>query len=593
MNHAKNNGTNNGTYLGRAASPGVGMGPAYVLERREVQVLHDHVQDVDGEVMRLLEAVDAAKAQLKYIADKISSEESQGILQAQGLMLSDPSLLSQVQARIRKDKINAEWALVLVTDQMKASLNRASEQHLRERQHDLAFMTRRLLWALRGEQADEFSAPAGSVVVAHDLSPADTASFLRTSVAGIATDVGGPTSHSAIMARAMEIPAVVGVDRGEHMVQQVETGDWVIVDGIKGRVYVRPDEETKAHFEAQAQQYRDFYDRFASEKSLPTVTQDGQRIHLRANLAFAAELDAAILHGAEGVGLYRTEHLYMNRPSFPGEHEHYRIAKQILARCAPNPVVFRLFDLGADKVCSLFPQDEPEPNPAMGLRSLRLALRHPEVLLCQMRGLLRAALHGPTKILLPLVSGLDELAAAKRALVLAQEQLAEQGLPYAEEVELGIMIEVPSAALTADELAKHVDFMSIGTNDLIQYTLAIDRGNEEVGYLYEPLHPAILRMIHQVCEAGKKHGVPVSVCGEMASAPQYAWVLAGLGVQELSVHPAAVPVLKNLLRASNFDEMRALAQEVLAGASAQRAQELVQAAMGKRFAEHLLHGTPV
>lgn len=566
------------------------MGPAYVIERRELQVLHDHVQDVEQEVQRFLDAATLAKSQLDAIAAKISSQESQGILQAQGMMLSDPSLLAQTQARIRKDRINAEWALVLVTDAMRASFNQASEQHLRDRQHDLAFMTRRLLWALRGEKADELSAPRGSVVIAHDLSPADTASFLRTPVAGIATDVGGPTSHSAIMARAMEIPCVVGVERGEEMVRRVETGDWVIVDGIQGRVYVNPDPELRARYEASAVEYRDFYARFSSEKNLPTVTQDGQRIHLRANLAFEAELEAALVHGAEGVGLYRTEHLFMNRERFPSEEEHYRIAKQILARCAPNPVVFRLFDLGADKTCSLFPQDEPEANPAMGLRSLRLALRHPEVLLCQLRGLLRAAVHGPTKILLPLVSGIDELQAAKQALATAQAQLHDQGLPYAQEVELGIMIEVPSAALTADELAKHVDFMSIGTNDLIQYTLAIDRGNEDVGYLYEPLHPAILRMIDQVCKAGRAHGVPVSVCGEMASAPQYAWVLAGLGVQELSVHPAVIPVLKNLLRSSSHEHMKALASEVLASANIQQSQALVREAIGERFAEHLLHG---
>lgn len=578
-------------YLGRPASPGIGIGPAYVLERRELQVPHRHVNDVEGEVQRFLDAAAHAKRQLEQIAAKVQAAESQAIFQAQGMMLSDPSLSAQTQAKIRSDRVNAEWAVVMVTDEMRNALARASQEHLRDREHDLAFMTRRLLWALLGEHADEICAPPGSVVVAHDLSPAETASFLRNRVAGIVTEVGGPTSHAAILARAMEIPGVVGVQDGARLILEVESGDMVVVDGGHGRVHVRPTEAQMERFRGEASRHIDFHRRFRSEKNLPTVTRDGVRIRLRANLAFDAELDAAVANGAEGIGLYRTEHIFMNRPRFPTEEEHYRVAKRVLAACAPNPVVFRCFDLGADKHCALFPQDEPEANPALGLRSLRLALRHREQLLCQMRGLLRAALHGPAKLLLPLVSGIEELQAARAVLEEASVQLRDQGLPYAEHMELGVMIELPSAALTADELAKRVDFMSIGTNDLIQYTLAIDRGNEDVGYLYQPLHPAILRMIHQVCQAGKREGIPVSVCGEMASDPRYSWVLVGLGAQELSAHAASIPVLKNLLRASEYQEMSSLAQELLQASSLSGARALVERAMRERFAEHLEQGT--
>lgn len=578
---------------GRPASPGIGLGAAYVIERRDVQIPHARVPEhrIDHEVQRLLDAITAAKEHLQALRSRLGPKESRSILNAQQMMLTDPTLIARTEAKIREDRINAEWALVKVTDALQNAISVSDVEYLRERREDIIFIRRRLLRTLRGEHADEIEPPPGAVVVAHDLSPAETAQFSRTQVAGIVTEVGGPTSHSAIMARALGIPAVVGVESAGALVRDVNSGDAVIVDGTRGRLFLKPDAETTASYRKQAAEFEAFEEKFTVENALPTVAQGGLRISLRANLAFAEELDVAIVHGAEGVGLYRTEYMYMDRDTPPREEEHYRTAKGILARCAPHPVVFRTFDLGADKACHLFPRSEKEANPAMGMRSIRLSLRHRELFLCQLRGLLRAAVHGPARLLLPFISGIDELHEALAAIDEAREQLEDQGLPYEREVEVGVMVELPSAVMIADVLAQHVDFMSLGTNDLIQYALAIDRENEDVGYLYQPLHPGVLRMIHHVCQAGQAAKIPVSLCGEMASDPRYAWILVGLGVHELSVHPAAIPLLKNIIRASHEDEMREFAQRVLRTRSVQEARATVEEVMGQRFPEHLLHGT--
>jgi phosphotransferase system enzyme I (PtsI) len=297
-----------------------------------------------------------------------------------------------------------------------------------------------------------------------------------------------------------------------------------------------------------------------------------------------------VFHGAEGIGLYRTEFVFMDRDVPPSEDEHYRHAKNVLRKLAPYPVVFRTFDLGSDKPTRLVRYSEREHNPAMGLRSLRLALRERDMFRTQLCGLLRAAVHGPLRIMFPLVSGIGELRAALEVLAEAKVELSERRIAHAQDVPLGIMVEMPSAAIVADVLAKHVDFMSIGTNDLIQYTLAIDRTNDDVSYLYRPLHPAILRLIHKISAAGKAAGISVSLCGEMAADPRYTWVLVGLGVREFSMHPSAIPVIKNIIRSSSLSDMEALAREVLDADDADDAEQRVLAVMTERFAEHLLHG---
>jgi phosphotransferase system enzyme I (PtsI) len=577
---------------GRPASPGIGIGCAYVLERRKVQVVHSQIspEQVAGEESRFHQALKIMHDELEQIKSRLPQGEHASVLSAQQLMLSDPNLIADTINLIRNDFINAEWALMQTTDAICKSLDAAADDYLRQRAADVAFLTERLLRTLLGDTVDEIAVPADAVLVAHDLSPADTASLHHHRAAGIVTQVGGPTSHSAIMARALGIPAVVGVESQIHLVDEVNSGDTVIVDGVRGRVHIRPPQGVIDRYSEELVRYLAFEETFAHEQAMPATTLDGRRFRLCANLALDAELDGVLLHGAEGVGLYRTEYMFMNREKAPTEEEHYRCAKRVLQRCAPHSVTFRTFDLGSDKPCRFLGASAREANPAMGLRSLRLSLRHRSIFLDQLRGLLRAAVHGPLKILLPLVSGLSELREALAVIEEAKAGLTDIGLPYAEDVPVGIMIEVPAAAIMADVLAAHVDFLSIGTNDLIQYSLAIDRENEEVGYLYEAMHPAILRMIATVAAAGKSAKVPVSVCGEMASDPRLAWILLGLGVTELSVHPSVVPVLKNMIRQSNFADMEAMATSVLEAQTTDMIKAQVRHEMSRRFPEHMLHG---
>jgi phosphoenolpyruvate-protein phosphotransferase (PTS system enzyme I) len=574
---------------GVAASPGIAVGPVYVVDRREVRAPQRSIDRavVDAEVGRFLEALRATQEQLEGIKARLPHGEHRQILKAQQLMLRDPDLIDHVQKIVRDDLINAEWALARVAGEISHTLSQAAAEHFRERSSDILFLTERVLYNLHGEALETLTPPAGAVVVAHDLSPADTAELARTDIVGLVMGGGGQTSHSAIIARSMELPAVVGV---EGVLDIVQAGDTIVVDGIHGVVIVRPRPGELEEWNGVRDRYEQFEDQVQREHGLPASTREGVHVTIRANVAIREEVSSARFHGAEGIGLYRTEFLFMEREEPPTEEEHYRFAKDVLRQVKPYPVVFRTFDLGSDKSTRLVRFSGREANPAMGLRSLRLALRERGMFLAQLRGLLRAAVHGPLRIMLPLVSGVTELKQALEVVHEAEKQLEAAGMAYAQDVPVGIMIEMPSAAIVADRLAHQVDFMSIGTNDLIQYTLAIDRDNDEVAYLYRPLHSAILRLIRQVVEAGAAARIPVSLCGEMAADPRYAWVLAGLGVQELSMHPSAIPVIKNIIRGSSLEDMRRLAEEVLAADDVDQAERAVLREMRARFPEHLEHG---
>jgi phosphotransferase system enzyme I (PtsI) len=575
---------------GVAVSPGIGIGPAWVVDRGHIHVPHRTIEpaQAESELARFHAALQATQDKLEAIERKLPHGEHQQILKAQQLMLRDPDLRERVRELVEGERINAEWALARAADEIRDVLSGADDAYFRERSSDITFLADRVLKTLSGGGADEhLEPPAGAVVVAHDLSAADTAELARAAVVGIVTDVGGTTSHSAIMARSLEIPAVIGVDQ---VLGQVQSGDLVVVDAIEGRIVVRPTPEDVEAWNAKRARYEVFEDRIQREHGLPAIARDGTHIVLRANVALDEEISSALFHGSEGIGLYRTEFVYMDREVAPTEEEHYRHAKAVLRKVSPYPVVFRTFDLGSDKPSRLLGVTEREANPAMGLRSLRLALRERNLFLCQLRGLLRAAVHGPLRIMLPLVSGMAELRAARDAVDEARKQLEEAGMAYAQDVPVGIMIEMPSAAMVADHLAAHVDFMSIGTNDLIQYTLAIDRDNEAVGYLYRPLDPSILRLVRQVTQAGARAGIAVSLCGEMAADPRYTWVLVGLGVRELSMHPSAIPVIKNVIRGSEIAEMEALAQQALESQDVADTEALVLETMLARFPEHLQHG---
>jgi len=574
---------------GTAASPGIGIGRAYVIDPRRFHVPRREIvaDEVETEVERFVEGLSRTHDHLEAIKNRLPHGEHRQILEAQQMMLRDPDLTTRVEELIRGEQISAEWAVDRVATEIRETLERADDGYFRERGSDIAFLAERVLLQISGEDGGEILPPPGSVVIAHDLSPADTAELARAQVVGIVTGGGGQTSHTAIMARSLEIPALVGV---ENILAYVQSDDMVVVDAIEGVVVIRPEAAELEQWQNVRARYDVFEDRVQREHGLPGIARDGTHIVLRANVALDAEVASAKFHGAEGVGLYRTEYAYMDRDTAPTEDEHYRQAKHVLHRFAPHPVVFRTFDLGSDKPTRLIRYDAREHNPAMGLRALRLALREREMFITQVRGLLRAAVHGPLRIMLPLVSGVSELRAGLEVIAEAKAQLADEGIAHASDVPLGIMVEMPSAAMVADALAKYVDFMSIGTNDLIQYTLAIDRTNDDVGYLYRPLHPAILRLIHRVSAAGKAAGVSVSLCGEMAADPRYTWVLVGLGVRELSMHPSAIPVIKNIIRGSTLSDMESLAREVLDADDADDAERRVLEIMESRFPEHLLHG---
>ncbi len=574
---------------GTAASPGVGIGRAYVIDPRRFHVPRREIApgEVQVELGRFADGLAKTHAHLEAIKNRLPYGEHRQILEAQQMMLRDPDLTMGVEELIRGEHISAEWAVDKVAREIRETLERADDSYFRERGSDIAFLAERVLLHISGEDGGEIQPPPGSVVIAYDLSPADTAELARAQVVGIVTGGGGQTSHSAIMARSLEIPAVVGV---EDILAHVQSDDMVIVDAIEGVVVVRPEAAELERWHNVRARYDVFEDRVQREHGLPAIALDGTHIVLRANVSMEAEVASARFHGAEGIGLYRTEYAFMDRDAPPTEDEHYRTAKHVLHRCSPHPVVFRTFDLGSDKPTRLVRYAEREHNPAMGLRALRLALREHDMFLCQIRALLRAAVHGPLKIMLPLVSGVSELRDALAVVAEARAELAEHRIAHSPDVPVGIMVEMPSAAMVADVLAKYVDFMSIGTNDLIQYTLAIDRTNDEVGYLYRPLHPAILRLIHRVSAAGKAAGVSVSLCGEMAADPRYTWVLVGLGVRELSMHPSAIPVIKNIIRGSTLSDMEALAREVLDAEDADAAERRVLEIMASRFPEHLLHG---
>ncbi len=576
---------------GISASPGIAIGRAHLVDRRRIKTPKRHIDEneVETELSRLDAAIIASDEQLERIKKKLREREGEDhfrIIEAHQLILHDEHLVGPTRQRIREEKVNAEWALRRTVEEIKSVFDSLEEDYFRERRSDVDFVGDRILRNLLGETVDAVGAPpAGAVVVAHDLSPADTAHLHRASCAAFITDAGGKTSHSAILARAFEIPAVVGV---EHATERIAQGSLVVVDGLTGAVCLNPTPEELADYQARARRHQAFTVELLKNRDLPAETTDGVRVRLYANVEITDEVPSAVDHGAEGIGLYRTEFLYLDRSDLPREEEHFMHARGVLRRVAPFPATFRTFDLGGDKVAPLVGGHGHEANPALGLRSIRLCLKERGLFKTQLRGLLRASAHGRARIMFPMISGVGELRAAKAVVEEAKAELRAEGHAFDEHIPVGIMVEMPSAAMTADLLARECDFLSVGTNDLIQYSLAIDRVNEHVGYLYHPLHPAILRTVRYVVDAGHAAGVRVGMCGEMAGEPLFALVLVGLGIDEMSMNSTSIPVVKSVIRSSSMAEAKALAQEVLALATTEEVEACVHDAMKKRFSEDLL-----
>jgi len=577
---------------GIAASPGISIGRAYVVDRRKIKTPKRHLdpQDVDVEVARFNAAISESNQQLERIKSKLVAREGEDhfhILEAHQLILHDEHLVDETVRRIHEDKINAEWALRRTVESIKEIFDAIEDDYFRERRSDIDFVGDRILRNLLGEEEGPVAPPPDAVVVAHDLSPGDTAQLHRQAVAALVTDAGAKTSHSAIIARAHEIPAVVGLEDVTHA---VGTGDLVIVDGTHGLVIINPEPATVAHFRARARREAAIGEALLANRDLAAETIDGHRVSLMANIDVLEEIEGAREHGAEGVGLFRTEFLYMNRTTLPSEDEHYHYARSVVEKMGGRPTTFRTFDLGGDKSAPFATTSQAEVNPALGLRSIRICLTKQgrPIFMEQVRGLLRASVHGPLRIMFPMVSGVSEIREAKAVVEECKAELTTRGEPFEPAVKVGVMIEMPSAALTADMIAPEVDFFSIGTNDLIQYTLAIDRVNEHVSYLYRPLHPAILRMLRFVADVGRARKIPVSICGEMAGEPLLALVVTGLGLDELSMNAVAIPVVKSVIRASTVAEARQLADQALTMSTPEDIEALVQEHMSRRFADDVL-----
>jgi len=570
---------------GIAASPGIAMGRAYILEKEEYCILEYKIkrEEVEQELERFKTAVENSKKDLGKIKKRVEEEMGEKeayIFQAHIYILEDPLFIQDITRRIKRQRLNAETAVKRTLEVFEAKFASARAEFIRRRFGDVEDVGEHILRNLLKRPTRTLShLEEDIIVVADDLAPSDTASMQKGRILGFATNVGGRTSHSAIMARSMEIPAVVGL---RDITKKVEPGSIVILDGNRGRVIINPSFQ-------QLEKYRKEKERFISHKkdleilrSLPAQTPDGREVSLAANIAAPEEVELAVREGAEGIGLYRTEYLYMNRSSLPSEDEQVEAYKKVLEKAAPNSVIIRTLDLGGDKFLSHFPVPA-EINPFMGWRAIRLCLERVDIFETQLRAILRASRFGNGKIMYPMISGVEEIRKVNQILAGIKEKLRREGTPFAENVEAGIMIEIPSAAVIADLLAKEVDFFSLGTNDLIQYSLAVDRVNEKVAYLYQPLHPTILRLIDSVVKCAHREDIWVGVCGEMASDPLFVLILLGLGVDEFSVAPTSLLEIKKIIRSIEWEETQEIAVKILKSKTSYEAKRFAERRLSRRI----------
>jgi len=576
------------TYKGIGVSPGIAIGRAVIIEKRIVSIYRVPIreEDVPAEITRFTESLEKTRDQLHELKAKVSrsmGEEYASIFEAHSMMVSDPSFADKVVQKIEEEQVNAEWALSEVQEELQARFQSFEEDYLRERVADVKDVAERVLRNLQGVAHHEISEIKHDVIIlADDLTPSDTVHFNKKPIVGFATETGGRTSHVSIIAKSLFMPAVIGVPR---LTKIVDNDEMVIVDGYEGIVLINPTDAMVAEYRSRVTRHEESEKKLLENRLLPAITKDGRKISLQANLELLEEIDDAIKFGAEGLGLYRSEFLYIAKsPDLPNEDEHFEVYRRIVEGMAPQTCVIRTFDLGGKKLAREVIGSK-EDNPVLGLRGLRLCMKHREMFKTQLRALLRASAFGDMKIMFPLVSGVQELRQVKTFIREIKLELDAEGKAYNPDLKIGIMIEVPSAALIADFLAEEADFFAIGTNDLIQYSLAIDRANENVSYLYEPLHPALLRLIKTVIDAGKRANIPVSMCGEMANDPIFAIVLLGLGLENFSMNPSSIPVIKNVVRSVRYKDCKRIADMVLLKRTAQEIEEFVIENVALRFPE--------
>ena len=543
-------------FHGVAASPGVAVGHALPWQQLAAPLPSRTPrpgETPENELLRFEAAREAAREEMRRLKSRLANtlgESYAAILDAQSLLVDDPALVAEVEHRVRAEGVSASFAVHATIDAYLTRFESIEDRYLRDRAGDLRDVQRRMVRLLEPVPGTDAPPPDGPiVVVAQSIGPSDTVALARDGVVALAADLGGPTSHTAILAQAFGLPAVIGLG---DVARSVRVGEIVIVDGDRGEIVIDPDSTRLVEARAQHDLWVSREHAWAATRDLPAVTVDGIEIVLRANVEFPDEAAVAMRFGARGIGLYRSEFLFVSRaPQLPDEEDHYRTYLDLAARVAPHPVVVRTLDLGGEKYFHEV-LDRAETNPVLGLRGLRMCLKRPEIFAPQLRALLRASAHANLRVLLPLVTSVEEVREVRRILAREASALRAAGALCRPDVPLGAMIETPAAAMSADLLAREVDFLSLGTNDLIQYALAVDRGNPSVAALYEPLHPGVLRMLRFVVRAGKAAGIPVSLCGEMASVPDLIPTLLGLGLRELSCPPRAVPRVRDAIRATEI-----------------------------------------
>ncbi|MFO8091196.1 MAG: phosphoenolpyruvate--protein phosphotransferase [Desulfatiglandaceae bacterium] len=572
---------------GIPVSPGIIIGKAHLVDRSRVKIIYRYLiksEQVEDEVKRLKAAVAAMENRLSELKNRMP-EQARGhsyILDSHMMILKDSMLTDSSIEKIVQEKINAEWALKKSFDEISLIFSQIDDDYISRRINDVEYVVEGVLRNLSGEKQQNLNEINERVIiVAHDLSPSDTSELNIGKVMGFITDGGGKTSHTGILAQALNIPAVVGLESATTMVHE---GDLLIVNGNSGKVTINPDDETIIFYQEKQLKDEEYKSSIARTCHLPSVTIDGHHVPVRANIEFMEEIAAVREYGGEGIGLYRTEFLYLRSKGMPPEEELFENYKDVAELIFPDPVTIRTLDLGGDKLGPPFKTTD-EINPALGLRAIRFCLREKEIFKCQLRAILRASIYGKMQVMFPMISGVQEFLDAKAIFDEVKKELDEKGIDYDREMKVGIMIEVPSAVTMADALARHVDFFSIGTNDLIQYALASDRINEHVAHMFQPFHPAILRMIRHVVLAAGEAGIPVALCGEMAGDPRCIPVLLGLGLNDLSMNAQSIPLAKAIIRGLSIKETRLDFQKVISLGTATEVHDYIDQRIKAVFPE--------
>lgn len=567
---------------GIIASPGIAIAKALVYEKVVVEVNKNKIKDYQVEIEKFHNALRESQKQLETIRIKAVSElgeEEGSIFEAHAMILDDPEFVESVEAEINDNLLSADFAVKVVTDRFYAIFDQMDDPYFSARAADIKDVGTRVLHNILGVvQADLSKLDADVIIIADDLTPSDTAQMDKKRVMGFATNIGSRTSHTAIMARSLEIPAVLGLC---DITETVLTGDIIVVDGLTGKVIINPDDEQMEVFEKEKQKYLDCLKELEELKDLDAVTLDGRKVELVGNIGEPNDVVGVLKNGGVGVGLYRTEFLYMNSDTMPSEEKQFAAYRSVLESFPNGPVVIRTLDIGGDKKLPYLPMDD-EMNPFLGLRAIRLCFKEIGLFKIQLRAILRASVYGHAHIMFPMISSVTEVKQAKTILVDCMKELDEENISYDKKIKVGVMIEIPSAAITADIIAKEVDFFSIGTNDLCQYTLAVDRMNQEVSYLYDPFNPAILRLIKQVtATAENKENFFTGMCGELAGDPLAAILLLGLGLYEFSMSPLSIPLTKKIIRSVRFEDAKVIAETAMNLETGEDVLDFIQESMKK------------